>query len=166
MSKAIALVYSSNEIISNQEALNGGLASFANRVWRDVKLTNQSMVGKATKTGASLIVGGTVAKEFGAFTPLKWVSGGFGPLPAEFTKSGAIQVFEYTTLERLKLVALSTGAKFILVALAFESGVMVGSIINQSLSTDAQDAIGGTINEIINNAGWKELWRHPFGIGM
>ena len=75
-------------------------------------------------------------------------------------------MFEYTTVERLKLMALSTAAKFVLVTVAFEGGVLVGSLINQTLADDTQDAIGGTINEIVNEGGWKELWRHPFGIGM
>jgi hypothetical protein len=63
-------------------------------------------------------------------------------------------------------MALSTAAKFVLVTVAFEGGVLVGSLINQALPDDAKDSIGGTINEIVNEGGWKELWRHPFGIGM
>ena len=166
MSTSYAIIYTSDNIITDKNSLSAGIATFANRAWRDFKMTNKSLAGKATKFGSGLVVGGSVASEVGAFTPLTWMLKGFGPLPAEFTKSGAIQVFEYTTLERLKLVALSAAVKFVLVTVAFESGVMVGSIINQTLSDETQDAIGGTLNEIINESGWKELWKHPFGIGM
>lgn len=62
---------------------------------------------------------------------MRWVVRGFGPLPAEFTKSGAIQVFEYTGLERLKVMAISTASKFVLVTVAYEGGVLIGSMINQ-----------------------------------
>jgi hypothetical protein len=34
------------------------------------------------------------------------------------------------------------------------------------LSEKTKDAIGGTINEIVNENGWKLLFTHPFGIGM
>jgi hypothetical protein len=111
-------------------------------------------------------VGGKVAGELEVFTPLKWALKGFGPLPKEFTKSGAIQVFEFTTLERVKLIAMSAASNFILVTVSYEGGVLVGSMINQALPENAKDAIGGTIYEIINESGWKELWKHPFGIGM
>jgi len=29
-----------------------------------------------------------------------------------------------------------------------------------------QNAIGGTINEIVNEGGWRLLFKHPFGFGM
>lgn len=129
-------------------------------------MTNQHTAGKAMKFAGGMAVGGKVAAELGAVTPLKWALSGFGPLPAEFTKSGAIQVFRYTGMERLRLVAGAAGAKFVLVTLAYEGGVVVGSAINQTLSEEIKDAIGGTINEIVNEGGWKLLFTHPFGIGM
>ncbi len=112
-----------------------------------------------------MVVRGAIANEFGAYTPLRWVVKGFGPLPAEFTKSGAIQIFEYTGLQRLRLMAISTASKFVLVTVAYEGGVLIGSMINQAIPERTQDAIGGTIDEIINQGGWKDLWRHPFGLG-
>jgi len=49
------------------------------------------------------------------------------------------------------------------VAGAFGAGYGVGTLINEHLlSEDIKTAIGGTLNEIINEGGWK----HPFGIGM
>jgi len=36
----------------------------------------------------------------------------------------------------------------------------------QTDSIGSQDAIGGTINEIVNEGGWRLLFKHPFGIGM
>jgi hypothetical protein len=44
--------------------------------------------------------------------------------------------------------------------------VAVGSVINQFLPDSTKDAIGGTINEIVNENGWRLLYKHPFGIGM
>jgi hypothetical protein len=166
MGKPIVVIYTSDDVISDKKTLSDGIAKIVQGTWRDFTLTNQTAAGKAAKFGAGVVVAGTVAKHMEAYTPLKWLLKGFGPLPAEFTKSGAIQVFEYTTVERLKLMALSTAAKFVLVTVAFEGGVLVGSLINQALPDDAKDSIGGTINEIVNEGGWKELWRHPFGIGM
>jgi len=49
---------------------------------------------------------------------------------------------------------------------AARAGYSVGEAINEYIPPDVQDAIGGTINEIVNEGGWKELFRHPFGIGM
>ncbi len=159
-------VAASNTVPRKKEDLKEIIGTFAEGVWRDFKLTNKASAGTAAKFGAGLVVGGAVAKEFQALTPLRWALKGFGPLPLEFTKSGAIQVFEYTTVQRATQVALATGAKFILVTVAYEGGVLIGSIINQALPESTKDAIGGTINEIINEGGWKLLFKHPFGIGM
>jgi RHS repeat-associated protein len=50
---------------------------------------------------------------------------------------------------------------------AFSAGYAVGTVINEHvLSEDTKEAIGGALNEIINEGGWKELFKHPFGIGM
>ena len=68
--------------------------------------------------------------------------------------------------QRALLVAKAAAAKFVLVTIAYEGGVVVGSIINQALPEPTKDAIGGTINEIVNEGGWKLLFTHPFGIGM
>jgi hypothetical protein len=149
-----------------EEDLKEIIGTFAEGVWRDFKLTNSLTAGKAAKVGAGLVVGGAVAKQFESLTPLRWALRGFGPLPVEFTKSGAIQVFEYTSVQRAMHVAKAAGAKFILVTVAYEGGVLIGSVINQALSETTQDDIGGTINEIINEDGWKLLFEHPFGIGM
>lgn len=138
----------------------------AQGAWRDFKLTNSSTAGKAAKVAGGLVVGGEVAKGLGALTPLRWLLRGFGPIPYEFTRSGAIQVFELSAGQRLGRVAFAAGAKFVLVTIAYEGGVLIGSIINQFLSAETRDAIGGTINEIVNEEGYKELWKHPFGMGL
>jgi hypothetical protein len=39
-------------------------------------------------------------------------------------------------------------------------------VINQALPERVQDAIGGTIDEIVNKGGWRLLNKHPFGMGM
>jgi hypothetical protein len=46
------------------------------------------------------------------------------------------------------------------------AGYLTGSLINEQLSEDTQTAIGGTINEIVNEGGWSELFTHPFGLGL
>lgn len=142
------------------------MSKIARGAWQDFKLTNEHSAGKAAKVVGGLAVGGKVATEFGAVTPLRWALRGFGALPTEFTASGAIQVFEFTTLQRALLVGKAALAKFVLVTIAYEGGVVIGSVINQTLSEETKDNIGGTINEIVNEGGWKLLFSHPFGIGM
>jgi hypothetical protein len=159
-------VVTSDTVPTKREHLREIIGTLAEGVWKDFKLTNKESAGKALKFGASLVVGGAVAKEVQVLTPLRWALRGFGPLPIEFTKSGAIQVFEYTTVQRAMQVARAAGAKFVLVTVAYEGGVLIGSIINQTLAESSKDAIGGTINEIVNEGGWQLLFKHPFGIGM
>ncbi|MBK8481480.1 MAG: hypothetical protein IPL40_09940 [Proteobacteria bacterium] len=138
----------------------------ARAAWQDFRLTNSSAGGKAAKLGAGMIVGSALAREFGALTPLQWASRGFGAIPAEFTSSGTLQVFRWSFGQRLLHVVAAAGMKFVLVTVAFEGGVAVGSVFNQTLSERSKDAIGGALNEIVHCEGWKELWRHPFGLGL
>jgi hypothetical protein len=162
-----AIVYTSNHMAEDKKSLQQLVATFAKGVWADFKTTNQATAGKAIKLGAgAAVVRGALADYYEVYTPLQWAMRGFGPLPVEFTRSGAIQVFEYTTAQRAMLVARSAAVKFVLVTLAYEGGVLIGSIINQALPEKVQDAIGGTINEIVNEGGWRLLFTHPFGIGM
>jgi hypothetical protein len=160
------IVVMSDAVVTDKRAVKATLESVVKSIWSDFKATNQSLGGKGMKFGAGLAVGSAVARPLEALTPFQWALRGFGPLPAEFTKSGAIQVFEFTTLERAFLVARAAAAKFVLVAIAYEGGVLIGSAINQTLSESASDAIGGTINEIVTEKGWRLLVTHPFGIGM
>lgn len=165
-STPVVSIVTADEVPQNSATAKSGIVSIIEGTWNDFLVTNRHTAGKAAKVGAGLVVGGKVAGEFGAVTPLKWALRGFGPLPAEFTKSGAIQVFRYTTTQRALLVAKAAAAKFVLVTIAYEGGVLVGAVINQFLSDDTKMAIGGTINEIVNENGWKLLFKHPFGIGM
>jgi hypothetical protein len=166
MPEGIVLMYSSDEAIADKKTLAQGITTFVNSTWRDFQLTNHSSFKSVAKFGAGVLIGQKVSQEMGVFTPMKWVAKKFAPLPMEFTKSGAIQVFEFTTRERIKQVAIGAAAKIVLVTVAWEGGVLVGSMINQVIPEDTKETIGGTINEIINESGWKELWKHPFGIGM
>ncbi len=159
-------VLTSDVVVDDKKKLGQTISSLVSAVGRDFLLTNKSIAGKATKFGAGMTMTKAVTSEYESLTILQWAMRGFGALPAEFTKSGAIQVFEFTTMERALLVAKAAGAKFVLVTIAYEGGVVIGSIINQTLSDDTKDAIGGTINEIVNEGGWKLLFTHPFGIGM
>jgi hypothetical protein len=153
------------------ESLKKGLSGFADAVWRDFVLTNQHTAGKAAKFGAGVVVGGAVAARLGARTPLAWARSGFGALPYEFATKlgGGTSTLQWTTLsagQRLGRVALAAGAKFALVTMAYEGGVLIGAVINQALPEDVKDAIGGTINEIVNEGGYKLLWERPFGIAV
>jgi hypothetical protein len=145
------------------ESLGAFIARTVRAIEHDAALTRRSTGGQAAKLLASAIVGNAVAKPVGSLTPLQWALRGFGALPVEFTKSGAIQVFEFTGSQRLVRVAIPAAAKAALVFLAFNGGVYAGALINQMLSEETKTAIGGTINEIVNEGGWKDLWRNPFG---
>jgi RHS repeat-associated protein len=53
------------------------------------------------------------------------------------------------------------------VGMALSLGYAAGGLINTfALSEDTQNTIGGTLDEIINQGGFKEIVRHPFGIGL
>lgn len=161
------IVFTSDQVVHDKKTLKQLVSNFASGVWKDFKTTNQMTAGKAIKFGAgATVVRGAVASYYEVYTPLQWAMRGFGPLPMEFTKSGAIQVFELTTVQRALQVAKAAGVKFVLVTAAYEGGVLIGSVINQALPETVQDAIGGTINEIVNEGGWRLLFKHPFGIGM
>jgi hypothetical protein len=161
------VVFTSDHLTEEKKTLKELVGTFANGVWSDIKTTNKATAGKAIKFGTgALVVGGAFAKYYEVLTPFQWAMRGFGPLPAEFTKSGAIQVFEYTTVERALAVAGVAAIKFVLVTAAYEGGVVIGSVINQTLPEKVQNAIGGTINEIVNEGGWRLLFKHPFGFGM
>jgi len=66
-----------------------------------------------------------------------------------------------TSVAAAPLMAVGSAA-----AAGFATGYAVGTEINRHLSTDTQLAIGGTVNEVVNEGGWKLLFTHPFGIGM
>lgn len=151
---------------ADRETFKRGVRGLVAAISEDFRLTNSHLAGRGAKVAAGLLVGGAVATELGAMTPLKWALSKFGALPWEFTSSGSIQVFQLSWGARLGQVALAAGVKFVLVTLVFEGGVLIGSIVNQALPEESKNAIGGAINEIINEGGWELLWEHPFGVGM
>ena len=164
---AIMVIYTSNTVpISSKQRLGDFMKRIAEGAMRDFRTTNATGAAKALKFGAGILGAAPVAQATGTKTPLSWILSKFGPLPQEFTSSGTLQVFEYSAGQRFLQMAKAAGIKFVLVTVAFEGGVLIGSVINQFISAKAQDAIGGTIDEIVNREGWKELWRHPFGIGL
>jgi hypothetical protein len=114
------VVITNDAVVEDKQKLQTTLNSVVKGIWSDFKTTNQATAGKAMKFAAGVAVGGAVAKPLESLTPLQWMLRGFGPLPAEFTRSGAIQVFEFTTLERALLVAKAAAAKFVLVTIAYE----------------------------------------------
>jgi hypothetical protein len=160
--KAIAIVVPLDTVPA-KTSIKDFIARTVRAIERDASLTRTSLGGRAAKFAASIVVGSAVAKSVESLTPLQWAARGFGPLPYEFTRSGAIQVFQLSGPERLVRVAVPAVAKGALVFLAFNGGVYVGAALNQVLSDQAKDAIGGTIHEIVNEGGWKDLWRNPFG---
>jgi hypothetical protein len=159
-------VFVSDDPVSDKETLRTLVSRLAQGTWQDFVTTNTESAGKATKFAAGIAAGGSITAYFEALSPLGWMLKGFGPLPAEFTKSGAIRVFQFTTMERALLVGKAAAAKFVVVTVAYEGGVLIGSVINQFLPESTKNDIGGTINEIVNEGGWKLLFQHPFGHGM
>ena len=138
----------------------------AQGIWRDFKSTNQSLAGKGARIGGGMLIAANVAKYYETLTPLMWAAKGFGPLPYEFVGNGTLMWTELSVGARLARVAIPYTAAVALTLIAFEGGVLIGSTINQFLPDNVKDDIGGTINEVINEGGYKELWKHPFGIGM
>lgn len=162
----VCVVYRSDVEPQQRASLGSLLKTMARRAWEDFRLTNASSGGKVVKLGAGVIVGGAVAQGVGALTPLQWMGRGFGAIPAEFTRSGAIQVFRWSFGQRLLRVAAAAATKFVLVTVAFEGGVAIGAVLNQALPETSKQTIGGALNELVYCEGWKELWRHPFGLGL
>ena len=170
----IAAVYTSQSAPSDQSrlstfvhAVGDGTQKFLSGTWQDFKTTNRSSAKTVLTVGvANPLVGRFFADYYETRMPLGWMLSRFGPLPVEFAANGTLRVFELTFAQRAMLVAKGAIARFALVTVAFEGGVLIGSAINQVLPDDVKDAIGGTINEIINERGWQELWKHPFGIGL
>lgn len=163
---AVTTVFAGKEVPRDRRGLREFVAKVAHGTWRDFAETNGHIGGQGAKVLASLLAAGTIAARFESHTPIKWALKGFGALPAEFTRSGTIQVFRYTTPQRALLVGKAAAANFVFVTVAFEGGVLVGSLVNQFIPNDVKDMIGGTINEVVNEQGWKLLFKHPFGIGM
>ena len=95
------VVFLSDRLAENKKSWSQLVGALVSGAWSDFKTTNSSFSGKAAKFGAGVVAGDTVAKLFEALTPVQWALCGFGPIPAEFTKSGAIQVFEFTAAQRL-----------------------------------------------------------------
>jgi hypothetical protein len=160
------VMLSSDHVTQDKRTLTQLVSNLAKGVASDFKTTNAAIASKAAKFAVGAAVGGPITDYYEAYTPLQWLLKGFGPLPAEFTKSGAIRVFEYTTLQRALIVGRAFAVRFVLITAAYEAGVLVGSIVNQALPEKVQTAIGGTINEIVNEGGWRLLFTHPFGYGM
>ena len=167
--QSLCVVYADNDEPSNQQLAEqlSWLEKFTKGMWADWQTTNQHTGGKAAKFAASLIAGGVIAKNLEVTSPGAWALNRFGPLPLEMTRNGALQVFRLSKLQRLGFVAVGAGVKYALITLiSFHGGVFVGSVINAALPKPVKHAIGGTINEIVNEGGWRELWRHPFGMGL
>lgn len=166
MTEPIVYVYSSNEQPTNKTSFKIFMQSIVKGAKNDFILTNKNTLGKGAKFGAGVLASSYFAKETGTLTPIAWATSRLGPLPLEFTKSGSLQIFTLSTAQRLGAMATAAAVKFIFVTIAYESGVLVGSVANQFLSEEIKTAIGGTMYGIICEEGWKDLWRHPFGYGI
>jgi hypothetical protein len=67
-----------------------------------------------------------------------------------------ILVGELTAGQRLLRVGRVVGARFLLVTAAFEGGYLVGTLVNEhALEDDTKHVIGGVINQIVNEGGWR-----------
>jgi len=166
MTEPIVYVYTSNEVPQDMFALKAYIKKFTNGVVTDFKTTNSHIGGKAAKFIGSSVATSYFSRNSGTLTPLAWALNRFGPFPLEFTRSGALRIFSLSVFQRLGAMILVAAEKFVYVTVVFEGGVIVGSIVNQTLSEEMKDAIGGTIFNTIYEEGWKDLWRHPFGYGI
>jgi hypothetical protein len=138
------------------------LKDFAEGVKKDHDATNNAVGGQA-KFLAGMLTGPIIAAGMKSKTPLQWALSKGGPLPAELTKYGKYYLFKWTNLQRVAHVAKAFGKNFVFVFIAWETGVVIGSMINQILPQDTKDLIGATVYEIVNEGGWKNLWENPFG---
>ncbi|GAB3203343.1 hypothetical protein ABID22_000891 [Pontibacter aydingkolensis] len=167
--KGVLTIYESNRVPENKESMASFIKTFAEGTWKNFIDTNKSTVPSKATDAVGILVGAKTTAYYGAISPVQALNPlqlfkGKTPFPAEFTASGAIRVFEYTNLQRAILLAKASLAKVVLVTVAYEGGVLVGSIINQALPESTKDAIGGTIYEIVENEGWKMLFTNPFGL--
>lgn len=166
MTEPIVYHYSSNAIPNNGKSFKTFIKSIAKGAKDDFILTNRSTIGKSAKFAAGIFASSYFAQETGTLTPIAWALRRFGPLPLEFTKSGSLRIFTLTAGQRLPAMVFASAVKFICVTIAYEGGVLIGSVVNQFLSQETKSAIGGTMYGIICEEGWKDLWRYPFGYGI
>ncbi len=166
MTEPIVYVYTSNEVPQDMNTLKANIKKMTKGALTDFRTTNSHMGGKAAKFVGSTAATSYFARNSGTLAPLAWAWNRFGPLPLEFTKSGVLRVFTLSVFQRIGAMTLVAAEKFVYVTIVFEGGVVVGSIVNQSLSGEMKEAIGGTIYNTIYEQGWKDLWRHPFGYGV
>lgn len=183
MADPIVALYPTDELPQDQSRLRGLYASLSEAVVR--RFNDDEWRAKAIlKMGCNALVGGTVAKSLGGLTPLSWVLRSFGPMPSQFVTYRATPLIEFipkggvrpayrgvagflggngarimiadlTMGQRLAAVARVAGARFILVTIAFEGGYAIGSLINKNLEDDTQFVIGGVLNQIVNEGGWR-----------
>lgn len=166
MAEPVVCLYTSDKVPKDMATFKMFIKKVAKCARHDFRLTNSSTLGKSAKFGAGVLAASTFAKDTGTLTPTAWAFSRFGPLPLEFTTSGSLRILTLTGFQRLVSMGTVAAVKFIFVTAAFEGGVAIGSVTNQFLSQEVKDAIGGTMNGIICEEGWKDLWRHPFGYGI
>lgn len=166
MTEPVVYLCTSNEAPKDMKAFKAFIKRIVEGARDDFFVTNSQTIGKTVKFSAGVLSASHFAKETGTLTPVAWSLSRFGPLPLEFTKSGALRIYTLTAFQRLGAMAAVGILKFVFVTIAYESGVVIGSVANQFLRQETKDAIGGTMYGIICEQGWKDLWRHPFGYGI
>jgi hypothetical protein len=166
MPEPIVYLYTSNDMPVNATSFKLFIKSIAKGAKDDFILTNKHTIGRSAKFAGGILASSHFAKETGTLTPIAWALRRFGPLPLEFTKSGNLRIFTLSAGQRLSAIAVASIAKFIIVTIAYEGGVLIGSVANQFMTQETKTAIGATMYSIICEEGWKDLWRHPFGYGI
>lgn len=183
MTEPVVVMYPTDELPADEAGIRQIYASLTEAAID--KISDEEWQGKAAlKFGCSLLAGGVVAKTLGGLTPLSWALQSFGPMPGQFVAYRATPVLEYSLEggltqtyrgvaqflggngarimiadlsmgQRAAAVARVAGARFVLVTVAFEGGYLIGSLINKNLEDDTSMVIGGVLNQIINEGGWR-----------
>jgi hypothetical protein len=178
------------------KSMMSGLAEAAMEKFFEGK--NENVAKAVLKFGCSVLAGQTVTKLVGGMTPLGWLLRGFGTFPSQYLTYRALPVLEFSkgmvpmqtfrgvggfvggNGARIMVAELSLGqrllavgrvaaTRFVLVTIAFQGGYMVGTLINDKMLDDSsKNVIGGVINQIVNEGGWRLAFPKVFrdAIGM
>ena len=92
-SEPLTVVFTSNYVTEDKKTLGDLVANFAKGTWEDFKTTNRHTAGKAAKFGAGVVMGGKVATEMGAVTPLKWALKGLAHCLLNLPRMGQSKSF-------------------------------------------------------------------------
>jgi len=98
------------------------------RIWKNFTVTNKAIPGILSPFGLTFVTSGITAKAIGGVTPLAWIFSGF--------KGVQIGAATFTGMEAGVIAGATAVSNFAFVSVAFEVGVMAGSMINAAFADD------------------------------